>query len=214
MIYLIGGPPRCGKTTVARRLAGVVGCPWVQTDYLETAFAASVPPGAYAPHALDLGADVPRGSHNDVLYATFSTAEIIARYRALARRAWPGVRAIVEYALFDEEDFIIEGYHIEPAVVRQFLATADPGNAEEVRAAFLIREDLGDILASVRRGGHKNDWVLTKTQQEATFERIARMIAQYSTIVRAEAERSGLPVFTVDGEFDRQVAAVLASFRA
>ncbi len=205
MIYLIGGPPRCGKTTVARRLAAVFGCPWVQTDYLESAFSAYFPPGEYEPHHLDPGPDIPRERRNDAVYAKFSAAEIIARYRALAGRTWPGLRTIVEYALFDGEDFILEGFHVDPEHVRRFLADTDASLARDVRTIFLIREDPGDILASIRRGGHKNDWVLTKTRQEATFERIARMIARYGATVRAAAEGAGLPVVNVDRDFDRQV---------
>ena len=214
MIYLIGGPPRCGKTTVARRLASAVGCSWVQTDWLESAFSAYVPPGEHEPRRLDPGRDVPRESWNDVVYATFSAVEIIAYYRAMAERAWPGVRTMIEYALFDEEDFIIEGYHIDPALVQRFLAAADPGTAREVRAAFLVREDRADILAGIGRGGHKNDWVLTKTRQDATFERIAEMIVQYSVVVRADAERAGFVVHSVDGDFDRQVARAVELLRA
>ncbi len=213
MIYLIGGPPRCGKTTVARRLASAVGCPWVQTDWLESAFSAYFPPGECEPRPLDPGPDVPRESRNDVMYATFSAVEIIAYYRAMAERAWPGVRTIVEYALFDDEDIIIEGYHIDPALVQRFLAAADPGTAGEVRTAFLVREDRADILASIRRGGQKNDWVLSKTRQDATFERIAEMIVQYGAVVRADAEQAGLPVLSVDGDFDREVARAVELLR-
>lgn len=204
MIYLIGGPPRCGKTTVARRLAATTGCSWVQTDWLEQAFAASVPPGEYAPVRLDPGPDVPRDSRNDVVYAKYSVEEIIAYYQAMAGRAWLGIRALVEYALFDEEDFIVEGYHVDPAPVREFLA-ADPDRARAVRAVFLIREDPDDILASMRRGDHKNDWVLGKTREEATFARIAAMIARYGAAVRIDAARAGLPVCRMDGDFERRV---------
>ena len=214
MIYLIGGPPRCGKTTVARRLAKAVGCPWVQTDWLESAFSAYFSPGEYEPLRLDPGPDVPRDRLNDLVYSTFYTVETIAYYRAMAERAWPGVRAIVKYALFDEEDVVIEGYHIDPALVRRFLAAADPGTAREVQTAFLVREDRADILASIRRGGHKNDWVLSKTRQEATFERIAEMIVQYGRAVWADAERAGFAVHSVDGDFDRQVARAVELLRA
>ena len=213
MIYLIGGPPRCGKTTVARRLASAVGCPWVQTDWLESAFSAYFPPGECEPRPLDPGPDVPRERRNDIVYARYSAVEIIAHYRAMAERAWPGVRALVEYALFDEEDFIVEGYHVDPALVQRFLAAAEPGTARDVRTAFLVREDRADILAGIGRGGHKNDWVLSKTRQDATFERIAEMIVQYGVVVRADAERAGLPVHSVDGDFDSQVARAVELLR-
>lgn len=35
MIYLIGGPPKCGKTTLAKQLAKKLGIQWVATDTLE-----------------------------------------------------------------------------------------------------------------------------------------------------------------------------------
>ena len=35
MIYLIGGPPKCGKTTLAKRLSKSLGIPWVSTDTLQ-----------------------------------------------------------------------------------------------------------------------------------------------------------------------------------
>ncbi len=209
MIYLLGGPPRCGKTTIARRLAGAIGSPWLQTDYLESAFATYVPAGEYAPRVLDAGPGVPRERRNDAVYARYSAAEIIGYYRALAGRTWPGLRAIVEYALFDGEDLVLEGFHLDPADIRPFLVAADPREAAQVRPAFLVREDLNDTLASIRRGGHKNDWVLTKTQQEITFTRIARMITQYGAAIRAEAKQAGFPVFTMDGDFDRQAEATL-----
>jgi 2-phosphoglycerate kinase len=214
MIFLIGGPPRCGKTTVARRLAAARQCSWMQTDYLETAFATYFAPGQYAPMRLDAGVDVARESHNDLVYAKYSAAEIIDYYRALAKRTWTGLQAVVEYALFDGEDLVLEGFHIDPASVRQFLAETDANLAGEVRPVFLIREDFDDILATIKRGGHKNDWVLTKTRQDVTFERIARMIVQYSQRVRHEVEQAGFPVFEMDGDFMRQAEKVIAYLAA
>src|SRR6476620_10599326 len=43
MLYLIGGAPRCGKTTVARQLAKTRCCSRVPADYLGTAFTNYIP---------------------------------------------------------------------------------------------------------------------------------------------------------------------------
>ncbi len=212
MIYLIGGPPRCGKTTVARRLAAATGSAWVQADWLEQGFSAYVPPGEHTPaaHWLDVPPDVPRATLNDVRYAQYPAETIVAFYRAMAARAWPGLRAIVEYALFDEEDFIIEGYQIDPRDVRRFLDAGGDSAPANVQAVFLYRADERDILANIKRGGHKNDWVLTKTRREETFARIARTIARYGAVVRADAERAGFPAFNMDGDFEDRAARVIA----
>lgn len=44
MLYLIGGAPRCGKTTLARHVAQTYGCSRVPADYLSTAFSNYIPP--------------------------------------------------------------------------------------------------------------------------------------------------------------------------
>ena len=88
---LLGGPPRCGKTIVARRLAGETGSAWLQTDYLEAAFAASVPAGESAPPELATGPGVPRERRNDAVYARYSAAEIVgylSRRLSKLKRRW------------------------------------------------------------------------------------------------------------------------------
>ena len=35
MIYLIGGPPKCGKTTLAKKLSKYLGIQWVASDTLQ-----------------------------------------------------------------------------------------------------------------------------------------------------------------------------------
>jgi 2-phosphoglycerate kinase len=97
MIYLIGGPPRCGKTTVARRLARSVGCSWVAGDWLSQAFSAYIAEDDIRPEEqLDLGPNVPSNSRNDVRYARYSATEIIIYYRAWAARTWPGLQVFVD----------------------------------------------------------------------------------------------------------------------
>ena len=35
MIYLIGGPPKCGKTTLTKKLSKELGIQWVASDTLQ-----------------------------------------------------------------------------------------------------------------------------------------------------------------------------------
>lgn len=47
MIYLIGGPPRCGKTTLAKEMSKKLRIPWVSTDALEVVTRAYVDKGKW-----------------------------------------------------------------------------------------------------------------------------------------------------------------------
>lgn len=203
MVYLIGGPPRCGKTTLARRLARRLGCSWVAGDWLTQAFSMYVPDGEFEPaeYRRELPPETEYAARNDAMYSLLSADHIIGYYRGMAERTWPGLHTLLEYALHDGETLIVEGYQVDPALVPRFFALY-PNRAGMVRAVFLLREDEADIERSILRGTDPNDWVLTRTRQEATFGRIARMIALYSALVRADAERAGLPVVSVDGAFE------------
>ena len=44
MIYLIGGAPRCGKTTFSKRLAAKKRIPWISTDLIESIVAEYMSP--------------------------------------------------------------------------------------------------------------------------------------------------------------------------
>ena len=214
MIYLIGGPPRCGKTTAARQLAGVLNCCWVEGDWLTQAFSTYLSDDVLTPEErlFDLGPDVPRSARNDVLYSRFSADEIIGYYRAWAARSRSGLEAFIEYALHDREDMIVEGYQVDPALLPHFFELY-PNRAEAVRAVFLVRDDEADIEGSIRRGTDPNDWVLTKTREEPTYKRIARMIARYSQVVRADAEREAFPVVALDRDFQGQMARAIELLR-
>ena len=48
MIYLIGGSPRCGKTTVAKKLAMKSHIPWFPADYLASAVSQYISEGERA----------------------------------------------------------------------------------------------------------------------------------------------------------------------
>ena len=143
MIYLIGGPPRCGKTTLARQLARIVQSPWLQTDYMAPAFSQYFLPGAYDAQVpeRDPGPEATGANDNDLLYAKYTAAQTVAYYRARARQVWPGVQSFIEYALVDGEDLIIEGLHIDPALADSFTVPADTTVGSAVRRIFLVRED-------------------------------------------------------------------------
>ncbi len=121
MIYLIGGPPRCGKSTAARRLSAATGACYFPADYVGSMIASYIPEHdrlalwPYSP--LDV----------DTRYATYSPTEIIESYRTRATTARPALSSLVAYALSDGRDFVVEGYHVEPAFAREMFTVHGKG---------------------------------------------------------------------------------------
>jgi 2-phosphoglycerate kinase len=195
MLYLIGGAPRCGKTTLARQFAKTRCCSRVPADYLGTAFTNYIP-------ATELQDRYPdwQTATVDERYERYSTGEIIANYRTKAATTWPGLRGFLIYALYDQHEMVVEGYHLEPAFVHE-LCTSYP--QLPISAVFLCRTQSDQLQADLQRSTDPQDWVLRSATKPGTFSRVATMVYQYSGFFQTEAKAYGFPVCVMDGPFDR-----------
>jgi 2-phosphoglycerate kinase len=200
MIYLIGGPPRCGKTTVAMRLAHTLNCSRLPVDYLTTAFM------NYVPQADWQRLFPNEGVRGDARFATFPPEQIVANYRTKAEHTWPGMRDIIAYALYDRHTLIVEGYQIEPRFVDEILTTYPQF---EIKAVFLYRSDVALLSEDLKKGAHPEDWVVRETKEAITFIRIAEMIQQYSTYFCDEAAKYHLSAFNMDDQFFKRIDEVM-----
>lgn len=82
MIYLIGGPPKCGKTTLAKALSKSLGIPWVSTDTLENVIKPYMNEKDFT-NRFPVGYQ--RGKDNDEKYSKYSISEIIEAYNQQAK---------------------------------------------------------------------------------------------------------------------------------
>ncbi len=122
-VYLVGGPARVGKSSLAQRLLLSDGIPWLPTDVLRTVLRRVLP----ELDGLDQG---------DVSAA------------AVGRLMYPHIEQAVEVCSEEAERFLIEGPDIVPSMVGR-LSAALPGII--IRACFLGNVAFsGNDLASYR----------------------------------------------------------------
>jgi len=143
----------------------------------------------------------------DERYERYSSAEIIANYRTKAATTWPGLRDILVYALHDQHEMVVEGYHLEPAFVHELRASYPQF---PISALFLGRADASQLAADLRQSLDPIDWVLRSTSKQVTFERVADTMCRYSALFQAEAQAYSFPVCSMDGKFDSRIAQALA----
>lgn len=196
VVYLIGGPPKCGKTTLAKTLSKKLLIPWISSDTLENIAWAYIPKEQ---HSTLFSHRYLRGESNDEFYAQHTPEAIVQGYVEQSKATYDAISMMAETYLTDGDDFIVEGYQVTPEIVSQILKKF--GN-EHIKTAFLLKRDEEKMLQDFRKSTTPNDWILRKTKDEATFANIARMITVYSDYIEQEAKKYDLPLFEMDADFN------------
>jgi 2-phosphoglycerate kinase len=194
-VYLIGGPPKCGKTTLAKALCMEHKIPWISSDTIENIVWAYSPKKQHPdlfPHRYL------RGESNDEFYAQYPAEDIVRGYTEQSKATYDAIRMMAGTYLTDEDDFIVEGYQVTPEIVREIL---DKFGNEHIKTAFLIKKNEEQLMKDFLKSTTPNDWILRKTKNEATFAKIAHMIAVYSDYIEREAIRYELPLLEMDTNF-------------
>jgi 2-phosphoglycerate kinase len=202
MIYLIGGPPRCGKTTVAKKLSKS----WISADTIESIIASHT-------NKKDLNRLFPKSvirkktkQSNDIMYNSYSAKEIVKLYIKQSKASWKGIETMVACELNEGHNYIIEGHQIHPKLMDSIVKKYGKKN---IVSLVLTRFDKDEIVSGCKKHKAKNDWFIQKTKNEDTFYKMAEMIKIYSEFFEKEARKYGIKVINMDDNFSKQLKAVI-----
>jgi len=210
MIYLIGGSPKCGKTTLAKKLSRSLGISWISTDSLQSVVQAYT-------NKKDIPKKFPWNVRrketkriNDIAYDAFSADEIIKYYRTQAKSVFMAIEMMAICEISDGNDLIIEGYHIEPSLV---IKLRKKYGRKNVRGVFLVKTDVKKFVQNIAKTSTPNDWIIARTKNKDTYVKIAEMICKYGKIFSNNAEKKGLTVFNMDDNFNDKIDSAIAHLK-
>ena len=202
MIYLIGGPPKCGKTTLAKRLSKKLGIPWISSDTLEVIgmeYVWKLAPkkfdGLY-PHA------TMKGNTNDETYSFASPQQIAKNYIKEAKATYAAIDMLSICEITEENDYIVEGYHVTPELATRLMKKYGQKN---FRALFLVKTDIDKFVQDVQKSTTHNDWVLRNTKKKETLYKIGSTVKECSHFFEKGAKIYGFRVMNMDKDFKGQV---------
>lgn len=205
MIYLIGGSPKCGKTTLAKQLSKVKKIPWVSTDSLETVVRSYY-------NKKDISKNFPaslqRGKSNDEKYSKYSTKEIISAYCKQAKTLHLAIEMFILAEITDGNDYIIEGYHIEPKLIDQL----NKKYQNNIKSVFLVKDDINKFILNIKKSSTPNDWIIARTKKEETYLKIAKMISEYGKFFEREAKKYNLKTINMDNNFTNKIKEAIKYF--
>lgn len=203
MIYLIGGPPKCGKTTLAKKLSKEFGIQWVASDTLQivareyvSKYASNQEMDKLYPH------NALKGETNDETYSLNTPKQIATNYIKQAKSSYDAVDMFSICEITDGNDYIIEGYHVTPQLAARLIKKY---GREHFRVLFLVKSDIEKFVRDVKKSSTPNDWILRKTKEKETFYKIAEMIAYYGEFFNKEAKKYKFKVLNMDNDFSGQI---------
>jgi len=210
MIYLIGGPPKCGKTTLARELSRKIKVPWIAVDTLQSIVWAYMDKEERLKKFPASKMTIKTKRNNDLKYKEYSIERIIDAYRRQAKAVYTAIDMMVLGEMTDGNDHIIEGYHIEPRLAAKLMHRYGKDN---IRAVFLVKNNQKEFLKGIKKSRTHNDWILGRTKKEETLEKIAKMACDYSKIIKKEVVKHKMKVFLMDKDFSSKIRKAIEYLR-
>jgi 2-phosphoglycerate kinase len=204
MIYLIGAPPRCGKTTLAKNMSKKTKIPWISCDTLDSIAQTLTTKDEWAkkfPYTC-LRRTKGNSRNNDVFYNTYSPAKIVSVLNKQAKAVHTVIDVVIACEIADGNDYIIEGYHIVPDFVQKMIKKHGKQN---IKVVFLTKFDADKFAKDVYKSTTPNDWLLVLTKKQETFVKVGKMVSEYSTYFESEAKKFGFITVNTDENFNKQI---------
>ncbi|MGI9665685.1 MAG: hypothetical protein ACR2N2_01105 [Acidimicrobiia bacterium] len=181
-VFLIGGSPGAGKTTLGVALARRIGCPSLTIDDLRTGMLGISDPTEYPElHVI--------GRPDAITYfTTTSPDQMIEDADAQHTALWPAVRAIIRKRAHNREALVIDGWHLMPELV-----AADTDNG--VHASWLDVDH--DVLAERERDVW--DFYAQSSDPDAMYRNFLARSVRWNDRTATAARRFGFHVMRQDG---------------
>ncbi len=181
MIYLIGGPARCGKSTLARRLRKDIDAQVISGDALRHSLIEQLPP-EWFPDLFE---------HTFDPFNKFETDEMrVTRLRRRDESMWGFFWRYAEAAGNEDDSVIIDG-NIWPDFVHEL-------NSEH-KAVFLVdtSPDQAKRIIATRDQGGPNDWMKNDHYSDDRIKEWAQFKTMRSQLVIDLCKKFDYPYFDI-----------------
>ena len=183
MIYLLGGAPRAGKSTIARKFLSETGIPFFDLDYLMMGLANGFPEYGINPNDPEL---------------------------TVGEKLWPIVNSMVIAMIENKFDYLIEGAQIHPSHAWELYN--EYKGCLRVSFIGFANIDTMEKLRQIRSfRGKYNDWLKGLSDHEIvkTIERLKKL----SDYLQKECDKYGLKYFDSSNDFEKTVDTVVDYFK-
>ena len=187
MIYLIGGAPRTGKSTIAKQFAEFIGGRFVSTDELESP-----------------------SQDQSVFFSDDATKNILTPKEKLdsvineANEIIHDIDGIINTAFSNNEIIVIEGVHLFPKHASELIIKFGEKN---LKAIFIGSSNIELMLQGMNQNTSPNNW--PKDFNREVKRQIALFTKYFSDYIGAESKKYNLPYKERSDNFQRDTNEVI-----
>lgn len=189
MIYLLGGPPRVGKTIIAGEIRQKTAVSVISTDtlgaVLEKVLSPETTPDLFVFERFN---HMPPAERAKMIRKDPST--LIEYVRKESRVVWEAVEAVLRRENEEGREILVEGTAVLPELVSQLKGVP-------YRAVFIGNQGVGheaNIKKSIE--AHPHDWM--RDASDEYISAFAMFVNRMSTAIEQEAERYDFEYIEID----------------
>ena len=181
-VYLIGGPPGAGKTTLGTALAIRLGITSLTIDDLVTATQAVTTSQSHP--GLHIMKNVPYLQY----FTESSVDDLIADAEGQHEAAWPLIEAVIRKHARWAPAIVIDGWHLRPEKVARL-------EFENIWSCWVIPSE--SVL--VERENRNRQWLEGSSDQERMLQNFLARSLWFNTLLEKQATDLGMNILRQDG---------------
>jgi 2-phosphoglycerate kinase len=211
MIYLIGGSPRAGKSTLSKALGGRLGCTFVSVDTLNYGILMTLKEFVPEFDALEMYQDHKlfweSGRDRNRLYLEHTSADVLAAHKAEARASWPFLKAWIERQIkfFPNLNLILEGYQLTPELIQELLAK----HPNQIKYCLLVQTNPETILRSIQADSSPGNWASKPDYTAHTRQSISLTISLIGQFITEQAQKYSLDLVNTELNFEQAITGAI-----
>ena len=209
MIYLIGGAPRCGKTILSKKIAAKNRVSWISTDTIRSmvlACTSKAQRDKKFPYE-KLQSEQEAAPYTDI--AKNSSQKLLRAEITESRSLWSSTQKMIEHLIDCQENYIIEGVHLMPALVHQLKGTR---YWRKIRLIFLVKLNLEEIKSGFHLNTSSHDWLSSALKNKPLLEKTARMVQTKSAYIAGQAKRYKFAMIDTGKDFKKKLTMLTQNF--
>lgn len=198
-VFLIGGAPGAGKSTLGLALGARLGIASLSVDDFMRAAQAITTPETHP------GLHVMRRVPSTEYFTDSSVDQLKSDATAQHEATWPLVERVVRLHARGESAIVIDGWHMRPRMVAQL-------ELDNVWSGWIVSSD----SVFEERGIKSAEWVRKSSNPERLHENLLARSLWYNDLIRQQATELGMNILPQPGEttVDELVQMVLSEGRS